>query len=150
MTDAESGPREADSDLNAVDAGRREAVRIAAAAATADRAYFAQLGALIGALGLVVGLTSHAHPWVMIAGIFAYGALMQVVVYLHQRSTHATARGWTSRFAWALGTASLLYALGVVGATTGAVPPRLAIWLPYAVLTAAPLLAAALVRGRTR
>jgi len=150
MASPEIGPQQAASDLRAVEASRGEAARLAAAAAGADARYGVRLGALMGALGLVVGLTSHAHPWVLVAGIFGYGALMQVVVYRHQRSVRATARGWTSRLAWALGTASALYTLGVIAATTGAVPPRPAIWLPYAVLTATPLLVAAVVRRRSR
>jgi hypothetical protein len=62
----------------------------------------------------------------------------------------ATARGWASRFAWAFGATCVLYTLGVVGASFEAVPPQLAIWLPYAVLTAAPMLVAAVLRGRAR
>lgn len=150
MADSEIEPHQAGSDLDAVEASRRQAVRLAAGAVTTDRRYFAVLGVLMGSLGLAVDLTMRTHPWVWITGLFVYVGVLQVAVYQHQRSKRATARGWTSRISWALGTTIALYTLGVVGAATGLFPATLAIWLPYAVLTAAPMLVAAVVRGRAR
>ena len=121
---------------------------IARAAAVSEVAFAVTLGVLIGTFLLA---TKYVFPLgelgLDFAVIGAYGIGVVVLVLLAQRRRRASRVGWSRRYGVGFAITMTFYAIGVALGQP-ADPDSLTFWIPYAVLTAAPLIVAALVSGR--
>lgn len=142
-----SAPRP-DEQLATVASAQERSRRVASDAGRHNAAFTAVLGLLFGGLSLAVGLTEHATPAGLIASIIAFAVLLQVVMAWRDRTKKATGRGWTRRSAVALALTVALYAAGVFVAAFQIVGPLAAVWVPYGIVTALPMLAVAVADVR--
>jgi hypothetical protein len=144
VSDETGGPApEAAQHLTMVEIAHERGRRAARDAARTNGVFVAALGLLFGALSLGVGLTEHRSPAGLVIAIALFTVLLQVVMAWRDRTRKATTRGWNRRTDTALGGTVALYTLGVVLAALELVGPRPALWVPYGLVTAFPMLAVA-------
>lgn len=130
--------------LSAAERAAERARSLVREAAPHNARFVSLMGLIVAGLGLAVGLTEHAASHVgLIAALGTYPILLSLLVWWRQQTKRATGRGWSRRTAGALGLTMTFYGFGVPLAAFGLIGPRLAFWLPYALLTATPALVAA-------
>lgn len=87
--------------------------------------------------------------WMVIAVTVLYAAGIGSVCIWFMRAKRASSRGWTKRYTLGLSLTMSLYAIGV--AFTVSTDWRTAwFWVPYALLTATPVIVAGVAPGRAR
>ena len=150
MTDvAEPSESAARDQLAAVDVATARTTAVLARSGRVNGVFLCALGLLFGGLVAGVGFTEHSSPAGLIVSIFAFGAIMQVVMFWRQKTKTATSREWARRSGWAFGLTVALYVVGVLLAALGAVGPSPAFWIPYAIATALPAVAVGLADVRS-
>ena len=133
--------------INAADRGSGVGKRIAREAAINDGAFAITLAVLIASFLLAVEYVFPSGNLVLMYGSVAvYGIGVVAVVLWNQRRRRASRPGWSKRYATGFAITMALYAIGVA-LSVSSEPSGLLFWLPYALLTAAPLVIAALWRG---
>ncbi|MHB1172372.1 MAG: hypothetical protein ACYCZY_07720 [Lacisediminihabitans sp.] len=134
--------------LDAAASGSRDGEVISRSAERMGGAYASIIGVLIGAFLLgVVYVFPTRIPWLVVLVTLAYGGGLGVASLWYIRRRRATGRGWARRYRIGFVVSIVLYAVGIaVSVSTESHDPRF--WIPYAVATALPLIAAGLVRGQ--
>jgi hypothetical protein len=134
--------------LTAAERGSGAGNSIARAAAVNDRAFAMTLAVLIASFLLAVEYVFPSRNLLLMYGSVAlYGIGVVAVVLWSQRRRRASRPGWSKRYAAGFAVTMAFYAIGVA-LSVAPEPSSIAFWLPYALLTAAPLVLAALWRGR--
>lgn len=143
-TETPAGPASSAELMTAADRGSGVGQRIARDAAVNDGAFAIMLALLIASFLLAVEYVFPSGNLVLMYGTAAlYGIGVVAVVLWHQRRRRASRPGWSKRYGAGLAITMAFYAIGVaLSVSTG--PSSLAFWLPYALVTAAPLIIAAL------
>ena len=109
---------------------------------SADRiggVYGIAIGLLVAAFLLVVIYVYPARIlWLSVSVTIAFSAGIIIAIILYQRLRRASSRGWTRRYSTGVALTMMFYAVG--NALAGSIDPReFWFWLPYAVLTALPV-----------
>jgi hypothetical protein len=112
--------------------------------------YTAMLGASVALFLLAVVYVYPTHvPWLVVTVTMLYAAGIGSACIWFARAKRASNRGWTKRYTQGLALTMSMYALGV--ALTVSTDLRTAwFWVPFALLTAAPVIVAGVVPGRAR
>jgi len=136
-----------DEQLRAAEAGDSGGARIARSAGLAGARYAAIMATLVALYLLVV---VYIYPrdilWLNIVAtaVFVAGMLGTCVTYGRRRS--ASGLGWSRRYSVGFALSALIFGLGM--ALLDLMDSRTAwLWIPYAAVTALPLLAAGLMRS---
>jgi hypothetical protein len=133
--------------ITAANRGSGVGKRIAREAAINDGAFAVTLAVLIASFLLAVEYVFPSGNLVLMYGSVAiYGVGVVAVVLWNQRRRRASRPGWSKRYAAAFAITMAFYAIGVA-LSVSPEPSGLVFWLPYALLTAAPLVIAAIWRG---
>ena len=134
--------------MTAADRGSGFGERIARHAAINDGAFAITLAVLIASFLLAVEYVFPTrNPALVVSSVAVYGLGIVVIVLWYQRRRRASRPGWSRRYGAGFAISMTFYAIGVA-LSVSAQPDSLAFWLPYAVLTAAPLVVAALWKSR--
>ena len=134
--------------LTAAEYGSGAGNGIARAAAVNDGAFAITLAVLIASFLLAVEYVFPSGNLLLMYGSVAlYGVGVVAIVLWNQRRRRASRPGWSRRYGAGFAITMALYAIGVA-LSVAPEPSSLAFWLPYTLLTAAPLVLAALWRGR--
>lgn len=134
--------------IAAADRGTGSGQRIARDAAVNDGAFTITLAALIASFLLAVEYIFPSENLLLMFGSVAlYGVGVVAVLLWNQRRRRASRPGWSRRYGAGFAITMALYAVGVA-LSVAEEPSSIAFWLPYAVLTAAPLVIAGLWTGR--
>jgi hypothetical protein len=128
--------------------GASSGQRMARVAAANERAFAIALAVLIAGLLLAVEYVFPGRNLVVMFGVIAlYGVGVLTLVLLYQRRRRASRPGWSKRYGAGFAMTMAFYAVGIaLGVGDESYP--LAFWLGYAVVTAAPLVIAALISER--
>jgi hypothetical protein len=134
--------------LNAADRGSGVGQRLARDAAINDGAFAITLAVLIASFLLAVEYVFPSGNLVLIYGSVAiYGIGVVAVVLWNQRRRRASRPGWSKRYGAGFAITMAFYAIGVA-LSVSLEPSSLTFWVPYALVTAAPLVIAALWSDR--
>ena len=134
--------------LRAADRGSGVGQRLARDAAVNDGAFAITLAVLVASFLLAVEfLFPSGNLLLMWGAVAVYGIGVVLVVLWNQRRRRASRPGWSKRYGAGLAITMAFYAIGVA-LSVSPEPSSLAFWLPYALLTTAPLVIAALLSGR--
>ena len=134
--------------LSAAEHGGGVGSGIAREAAVNDGAFAITLAILISSFLLAVEyLFPSGNLLLMYGSVVLYGVGVVAVVLWNQRRRRASRPGWAKRYGRGFALTIAFYAIGVA-LSVAPEPSSLAFWLPYALLTAAPLVIAALWSGR--
>ena len=134
--------------MTAADHGSGSGQRIARNAAINDGALAITLAVLIASFLLAVEYVFPSrNPVLMYGAVAIYGIGVIAIVLWYQRRRRASRPGWSRRYGSGFAISMAFYGIGVA-LSVSAEPDSLAFWLPYAALTAAPLIIAALWKGR--
>lgn len=134
--------------LDAANRGSGVGQRIARAAAVNDAAFAIALAVLIASFLLAVEYVFPSGNLVLMYGSVAlYGVGVVALVLWNQRRRRASRPGWSRRYGAGFAITMAFYAIGVA-LSVSPEPSSPVFWLPYALLTAAPLAVAALWPGR--
>lgn len=133
--------------MRAAEAGGAGGARISRSAELSGGRYAAVMAAVVALYLLVV---IHVYPqrvlWLDILVTAAFAAGRVSATLLHERRRRAASLGWARRYSVAFALSAGLFGLGV--ALSGMTDSRSAwLWVPYAAVTALPLVASALMRG---
>jgi hypothetical protein len=136
-----------DEQLQAAAAGGAGGGRISRSADLFGGRYAAVMGALMALYLLVV---IYVYPqrvlWLDILATAAFAAGMVSASVWHERRRRAASLGWARRYSVAFALSAGLFGLGM--ALSDLTDSRsLWLWMPYAAVTALPLVASALIRG---
>ncbi|MEO7123185.1 MAG: hypothetical protein ABI400_08740 [Lacisediminihabitans sp.] len=112
--------------------------------------FTAILGVSVALFLLAVVYVYPTHSlWLIIAVTVLYGAGIASACIWFQRARRASSRGWARRYGVGFALTMALYAAGV--AFTVSTDWRTAwFWLPYAIITATPVVVAGMMRGSAR
>lgn len=134
--------------LTAAERGSGAGSNLARDAALNDGAFAVTLALLIASFLLAVEYVFPTGNLVLMFGsVVLYGIGVLAVVLWNQRRRRASRPGWARRYSRGFAITMAFYAIGVA-LSVSPEPSSIAFWLPYAALTAAPLVAAALWTGR--
>jgi hypothetical protein len=134
--------------LDAAERGSGAGGGIARDAAVSDGAFAITLAVLIASFLLAVEYVFPTRNLVLMFGsVAAYGVGVLAVLLWNQRRRRASRQGWAKRYARGFAITMAFYAIGVA-LSVAPEPSSLAFWLCYALLTAAPLVFAAVWRTR--
>lgn len=112
--------------------------------------FTAILGASVALFLLAVVYVYPSHVlWLIITVTALYAAGIGSACIWFQRARRASSRGWTRRYTVGIALTMSLYAIGVA-LTVGTDWRTAWFWVPYALLTAAPVVVAGMVRGSAR
>ena len=147
-TETPAAPASPEELLTAADRGSGVGSTLAREAAVNDGAFAITLAVLIASFLLAVEYVFPSGNLVLMYGsVVLYGLGVVAVVLWNQRRRRASQPGWTKRYGRGFAITIAFYAIGVA-LSVAPEPSSLAFWLPYALLTAAPLVVAALWSGR--
>ena len=133
--------------LSAVERGGGGGARISRSADRFGRGYATVMAALIaGYLLVIVYVYSLNIVWldVLVTAAFVVSIVAASLSYGRRRS--ASSRGWAKRYSLGFALSVGLFGLGI-GLADVTDSRALWLWLPYALVTALPLLAVGLLRG---
>ena len=134
--------------LSAAERGSGAGTGIARETAVSDGAFAISLAVLIASFLLAVEYVfPSGNLLLMFGSVAVYGVGVVAVVLWNQRRRRASRQGWAKRYATGFAITMAFYAIGVA-LSVAPEPSSIAFWLPYALLTAAPLAIAALWRTR--
>lgn len=136
--------------LAAVAASTSQSHRATSASNGRNALFAAALGLLVGGLSLTVGLTVHSSWAGLIAGIVGYTVLLQAIMAWRDRTKAVTGLGWRRRVNGAFAATMTLYLAGVLLAAFEVLAARPVIWVPYALVTALPMLACSWALAQSR
>lgn len=111
------------------------------------RAFTSAIGILIAAfLLVVVYVYPTRNPWLIVITTAAYGIGTAAAIFWFQRRRQASTHGWNIRYLVGLALSMTFYCAGVI--VSGRVDLHTPwFWLPYAVVTALPLVVAGFKQG---
>jgi len=134
--------------LTAAERGGGVGDDLARDAAVNDGAFAITLALLIASFLLAVEFVFPSRNLLLMFGsVVLYGIGVVAVVLWNQRRRRASRHGWAKRYARGFAITMAFYAIGVA-LSVAPEPSSIVFWLPYALLTAAPLVIAALWGGR--
>ena len=133
--------------LSAADSGDGRGRNLARSASNAGRVYAILLAILVASFLLAIEFIVPARVlWQLIAitAFYSIGVLGLTLWYVRNRK--ASGLGWRKRYSRAFALTMAFYAVGLAIGTNNELSSP-AFWLPYAALTAAPLVIAAIRQG---
>ena len=138
-TSHESDGNSVPDQLRAADIGGGGGAEISRSAEWVGGAYAIAIGLLIAAFLLVVVYVYPTRiPWLIISVTITFFAGITIAIIWYQRQRRASSRGWTKRYSVGFALTIMFYAVG--NALAGSIDLReIWFWLPYAVLTALPV-----------
>lgn len=134
--------------LLAAETGSGKGGELASAAEAGGGAFSLALGIMIAALLLAIEYVFPAQVlWQLVTVMAVYSVAVVTLVAWYARRRRASSLAWGRRYSAAFGVSIAFYAAGLaIGATPGLTSPWF--WLPYAALTAAPLLLVGIAKPR--
>lgn len=144
------GSQDSQDQLQAAAFGGSRGSDISRSARRLSAFFTAILGASVALFLLAVVYVYPTHIlWLIITVTALYGAGIVGACIWFQRARRASSRGWARRYSVGFALTMALYAAGV--AVTVSTDWRTAwFWVPYAVITATPVVVAGMTRGSAR
>jgi hypothetical protein len=144
---SQGSPHELREQLNAAERGASRGAGISRSADRSGGRFASVMGVLLAAYLLTV---VYVYPrnivWLDIAATAAFVIAVVAACLWYKARRRASSRGWTTRYSIGFALSAGLFGLGVALADMTDTL-SLWLWLPYSLLTAAPLVIAGLMRG---